>query len=82
MRAFYIPLISSIFISVVLGGTSRFNLDLTWEIRAPDGFERRVILVNNQFPGPTLNIRQGDQVEITVRNYLPFSTTLHAHGIQ
>lgn len=57
-----------------------FQLDLTWAKGAPDGFERDMIFVNGQFPGPTLEINQGDDVEILVHNNLPFNTTIHYHG--
>ncbi|KAG4414496.1 hypothetical protein IFR04_012373 [Cadophora malorum] len=31
---------------------------------APDGFERDMIFTNGQYPGPTLNIQEGDNVEV------------------
>ena len=58
-----------------------FELILTWGKGAPDGFERDMILINDQFPGPTLEMNQGDDVEILVHNQLPFNTTIHYHGI-
>ncbi|EDN10655.1 predicted protein [Histoplasma mississippiense (nom. inval.)] len=58
-----------------------FELELTWGNASPDGVERKVILVNNQFPGPQLNIAEGDEVEIVVKNSLPFETSIHFHGI-
>jgi FtsP/CotA-like multicopper oxidase with cupredoxin domain len=82
MKSLYISLFLSLFASAVFAETARFDLDLTWEIGAPDGVERWMIFVNKQFPGPTLNIKQGDRVEVTVHNRLPFGTTLHSHGIQ
>jgi FtsP/CotA-like multicopper oxidase with cupredoxin domain len=62
--------------------TKQFELNLTWGTRAPDGVERQQILVNGQFPGPPLIIDEGDEVEVTVNNFLPFNTTLHYHGIE
>jgi FtsP/CotA-like multicopper oxidase with cupredoxin domain len=64
----------------VLAGTSHFKLELTWDRGAPDGHERDMIFTNGQYPGPLLDIRQDDWVEIEVVNRLPFSTTIHAHG--
>ena len=46
-----------------------FEINLTWEIRAPDGQPRYVILSNGQFPGPRLNMNYGDDVE--VGNFTP-----------
>jgi FtsP/CotA-like multicopper oxidase with cupredoxin domain len=62
--------------------TKRFELNLTWETRAPDGVERQQVLINGQFPGPPLIIDEGDNVEVTVNNFLPFNTTIHYHGIE
>ncbi|KAF2727478.1 hypothetical protein EJ04DRAFT_451268 [Polyplosphaeria fusca] len=62
--------------------TSRFTLELTWGTGSPDGFEREMIFINGQFPGPTLEITQGDWVEIDVVNNMPFNSTIHAHGIE
>ena len=42
-----------------------FELDLTWEVRAPDGQPRYVILSNGKFPGPQLNLNYGDDVEVS-----------------
>jgi len=36
---------------------------------------------NNQVPGPTLRVTEGDRVRINVRNQLPESTTVHWHGL-
>ena len=42
----------------------RFDVDLTWETRAPDGNPRQTILTNGQFPGPALELDYGDEVEV------------------
>jgi hypothetical protein len=42
----------------------RFPLTLTWEKGAPDGFERDMIFMNGQFPGPTLELNEGSYVEV------------------
>jgi hypothetical protein len=42
----------------------RFPLTLTWEKGAPDGFERDMIFMNGQFPGPTLEMNEGSYVEV------------------
>jgi FtsP/CotA-like multicopper oxidase with cupredoxin domain len=57
-----------------------FEVTLTWEDAAPDGYERKVILTNGQLPGPPLYVDQGDDVEILVWNNMPFETTVHFHG--
>ncbi len=52
--------------SLALGErTVRFSITLTWEKGAPDGFERYMIFINGKFPGPTLEIDEGDNVEVS-----------------
>lgn len=41
-----------------------FDLNLTWQMGAPDGNVREMIFMNNQFPGPELRLDQGDDVEV------------------
>ncbi|KAK1145038.1 hypothetical protein N8T08_004753 [Aspergillus melleus] len=64
------------------GNTVRFEVVLTWEDWAPAGISRKMILTNGQFPAPTLDLRQGDDVEFLVINKLPTATTVHFHGIE
>ncbi|MCJ1399074.1 hypothetical protein MMC11_002276 [Xylographa trunciseda] len=63
-------------------GFVHFKLDLTWEIYAPDGNPRQMVLVNGQFPGPQLRLNYGDSVEVVVYNNLPVEATVHFHGIE
>lgn len=42
----------------------QFELKLTWETRAPDGVPRKVILVNGKGPGPTMRLKEGDNVKV------------------
>lgn len=58
----------------------RFEITLTWEDHEVAGLNRKTILSNGQFPGPILQLQQGDDVEFVVKNQLPFSTTVHFHG--
>jgi FtsP/CotA-like multicopper oxidase with cupredoxin domain len=43
----------------------RFQLDITWETKAPDGYSRPQILINGQSPGPLIHVTQGDNVEVS-----------------
>lgn len=61
-------------------GPRVFYLTATWETRAPDGNAREIFVLNGQFPGPKLEINQGDDVEIHFQNLSPFNTTIHFHG--
>jgi FtsP/CotA-like multicopper oxidase with cupredoxin domain len=60
----------------------KFEIELTWADFAPDGFTRKTILMNGQFPGPALEVDEGDDVEFIVHNNMPFSVTIHFHGIE
>ncbi|KAI0408512.1 multicopper oxidase-domain-containing protein [Xylaria palmicola] len=61
-----------------------------WEIKehdnwtGPDGrVKSKVMLINNQFPGPTLTANWGDTVVIIVRNSLRLNgTSIHWHGMR
>ncbi|PYI04163.1 hypothetical protein BO78DRAFT_373598 [Aspergillus sclerotiicarbonarius CBS 121057] len=59
----------------------QFQIDLTWEVVEVAGALRKAILSNGQLPGPALWLKQGDDVEFLVNNSMPFSTTVHFHGI-
>lgn len=63
-----------------ISGPRKFDLTVTWEKHAPNGISREMILINGQFPGPVLDINEGEDVWVTVHNKLPFNTTLHFHG--
>jgi FtsP/CotA-like multicopper oxidase with cupredoxin domain len=62
------------------GSKCSFDLTLTWEKHAPDGFARDMILVNGQYPGPLLDIKQGQHVTVNIHNKMPFNTSVHFHG--
>ncbi|KIM91323.1 multicopper oxidase [Piloderma croceum F 1598] len=62
----------------------RYEMVLRNDVRWPDGVEKSVITINGQFPGPTLEVRSGDTLEVTVRNNLADKegTSLHWHGLK
>ena len=65
----------------------RFELDITSSFLNPDcqNSPYPVLLVNDQFPAPTLRIVKGDDVEVIIHNSateLNVSTTVHFHGIR
>ena len=45
------------------------------------GAARHAVVVNGRLPGPTLRMRQGDEVTIRVTNKLRERTSIHWHGI-
>ncbi|PWA41163.1 laccase 3 [Artemisia annua] len=42
----------------------------------------RIVNVNGQFPGPTLDVQNGDSVAIKVTNASPYNLTIHWHGLR
>lgn len=63
-----------------LGGTD-FNLDIG-ELPVDFTGRRRVAtVVNGQLPAPLLRWRQGDTIDLHVRNHLPVTSSIHWHGI-
>ncbi|KAI1750736.1 multicopper oxidase-domain-containing protein [Xylaria castorea] len=62
----------------------------TWEVKeydnwtGPDGrVKSKVMLINNQYPGPTLTADWGDTVVVTVKNSLRLNgTSIHWHGLR
>lgn len=62
-----------------------WNYDFTIErgVIAPDGFNKSVLLVNGQYPGPLISANWGDTITVTVHNQITGpeeGTTIHWHG--
>ena len=66
--------------TTALAELRQFQLVLTWKSGAPDGYQRDMIYVNGQYPGPKIEVNQGDWVVIDVINRMPYNTTIHYHG--
>ncbi|KAI8629130.1 multicopper oxidase-domain-containing protein [Xylariaceae sp. FL1651] len=47
----------------------------------PDGVHRPMMMINNHFPGPLIEINEGDVLIVNVLNKASNATTLHWHGI-
>ncbi|RZC76958.1 hypothetical protein C5167_001075 [Papaver somniferum] len=41
-----------------------------------------IITVNAMFPGPTIYVREGDQLQINVTNYAQYNMSIHWHGLK
>ncbi|KAI0549063.1 multicopper oxidase-domain-containing protein [Xylaria curta] len=48
---------------------------------SPDGVHKPMMLINNQFPGPLIEINEGDVLSVKVLNKASNATALHWHGI-
>lgn len=61
--------------------TRYYDFTLQNTTLAPDGVERPGILVNGQFPAPTIEANWGDWIQVKVTNNLDEGTSLHWHGL-
>ncbi|KAG0648377.1 Diphenol oxidase 2 [Hyphodiscus hymeniophilus] len=57
--------------------------NITEGVRAPDGVNKTVYLINGEFPGPTIEARTGDQLIVVVSNQLKKGegVAIHWHGL-
>lgn len=62
--------------------TRTFSWNITSALLRPDGVSREVILINDDFPGPTIEARSGDDIVVNVRNYLEEGISFHWHGLE
>lgn len=67
--------------SSVLSGTD-FKLELATMPFNITGRTRTATAINGQIPGPTLRMREGDTVTLSVTNRLPFTSSIHWHGLR
>jgi FtsP/CotA-like multicopper oxidase with cupredoxin domain len=63
-----------------LVGTASNRLEITRARAAPDGYEREVIHVNGQLPGPVVRGRRDEPIDLEVVNRTDRGVTVHSHG--
>ncbi|KFY13638.1 hypothetical protein V492_03139 [Pseudogymnoascus sp. VKM F-4246] len=66
------------------GKIRQYNFVIERHTIAPDGVQKNSLLINGQFPGPTIEANWGDTFQITVTNNITGpeeGTTLHWHGL-
>lgn len=62
--------------------TRSYVFNITRGLAAPDGYNKSMILVNDQTPGPLIEANVGDTIRVKVNNLmLNEGTTIHWHGI-
>ena len=64
----------TLFATFALAANVEYTMDLTWEIGAPDGNPRYMVMNNGGFPGPELLLDEGDDVKVCekcVSRYIP-----------
>ena len=62
-------------------GTYSAEFRVRWFEGSPDGFRRRILSINNQFPPPPIIVQRGDLINITVINEAHDPTAIHWHGL-
>lgn len=70
--------------SPTTGVIRSYDFTITRGFLAPDGVNKSVLLINNQFPAPLLEANWGDTFQVTVHNKITGpeeGTSLHWHGI-
>ncbi|KAB8339135.1 hypothetical protein FH972_022071 [Carpinus fangiana] len=59
--------------------------EYNWTIRDeeynPDGVFRPMMLINHQFPGPLIEINEGDTIVVNLENLAVNATSIHWHGL-
>ncbi|PLB51300.1 hypothetical protein P170DRAFT_407094 [Aspergillus steynii IBT 23096] len=66
------------------GVTRHYEFTVSRDFASPDGFNKSVILINGQFPGPMIEANWGDMIEVKVTNDIDSpdeGITLHWHGL-
>ncbi|KAG2187209.1 hypothetical protein INT44_004881 [Umbelopsis vinacea] len=65
----------------VNAATKVYNFTISSKTIAPDGFSRDGLVINGQYPGPTITVNTGDTIQVNVINNLTVPTALHWHGM-
>ncbi|KAI9859798.1 MAG: hypothetical protein M1813_006515 [Trichoglossum hirsutum] len=66
------------------GVTRTYDFTIKRQKKSPDGVQRDVLIVNGQFPGPTIQANWGDMIQVTVHNQITGpdeGTAFHWHGL-
>ena len=67
----------------VTGVIRSYNFVISRGYLAPDGVEIEMLLINGQYPGPTIEANWGDTIQVTVANMITGpqeGTAIHWHG--
>ncbi|XP_071703219.1 laccase-1 [Rutidosis leptorrhynchoides] len=62
--------------------SKRFKFNVEWKNITRLCSSKAILTVNGEYPGPTIAVNEGDNVEIKVTNYVAINTTIHWHGIK
>ncbi|KAJ5742882.1 Multicopper oxidase abr1 [Penicillium manginii] len=83
MGKFNVFLLAGLAAKLVAAKDVHLDWNVTWVNASPDGFERPVIGINDQWPCPQVDVEVGDRVIVDVYNGLGNqSTGIHWHGFR
>ena len=54
--------------------TRTYDFVVEERLGAPDGTQKLMLVVNGQYPGPTIEVNADDRIVVNVTNRLPNST--------
>ncbi|XP_074372615.1 laccase-1 isoform X2 [Apium graveolens] len=80
--AFLVLFIAALPTSSCSSTTKRFEFNVEWKNVTRLCKTVSVLTVNGEYPGPTITVYEGDNVEIKVNNRGPDNTTIHWHGVK
>ncbi|KAL3640519.1 sphingosine N-acyltransferase lac1 [Castilleja foliolosa] len=62
--------------------TKRFQFSVEWKTITRLCHTKPILTVNGKYPGPTIAVNEGDNVQIVVTNRVARNTTIHWHGVR
>ncbi|XP_023750796.1 laccase-1 [Lactuca sativa] len=63
-------------------GSRHFDFNVQWKNISRLCSRKEILTVNGEYPGPTIAVNEGENVEIRVTNGVSINTTIHWHGIK
>lgn len=61
--------------------TRYYNWTIVDKVGNPDGVFKPMMMINGQFPGPMMEVNEGDTIVVDVLNMAKNATAIHWHGI-
>ncbi|KAK6148140.1 hypothetical protein DH2020_019052 [Rehmannia glutinosa] len=58
------------------------NLQVEWKTVTKLCHTKPVLTVNGKYPGPTIAVNEGDNVQVIITNRVARNTTIHWHGVR
>ncbi|CBI21465.3 unnamed protein product, partial [Vitis vinifera] len=81
--ALFILLFSVLIFQAAEARIRRYKWEVKYEYKSPDCFQKMVITINGQSPGPTILAEEGDTVIVELTNgLLTENVAIHWHGIR